>query len=113
MGFTAFCLSHVFFALATKDEQRSIFNMDLLEDRPLMLCSGLSVLVIYLTTSFGPFQRLAATTELDLTQWLICIAAALLVLIASEIRKLVLRRPIDATAGEEEMAAEATAVVTP
>jgi P-type Ca2+ transporter type 2C len=95
MGFTAFCLGHVFFAVSTKNERRSIFNLDTFADKPLLVAIGASILVIVLQTTFGPLQRLLNTTDLTLDQWLICIAAALAIPVVSELRKLIVRRPID------------------
>ncbi len=95
IGFTTFALSHVFFAIATKDERRSVFNLDTVSDKPLMVASGLALLVIALTTSLGPLQRLLQTTDLDLEHWLVCIGAALVIPVVSEIRKALIRRPID------------------
>jgi Ca2+-transporting ATPase len=95
MGFTAFALTHVFFAVCTKDERRSIFNRDTLADKPLRVAAGLSLAVIVLETSLSPLQRLLQTTDLELQQWLVCIGVALVVPIVSELRKLLVRRPID------------------
>jgi Ca2+-transporting ATPase len=95
MGLTTFALSHVFFAVATKDERRSLFNLDTFADKPLLVSIGVALASIILTTSFAPFQRLLQTTDLEMPQWLVCIGAALLVPAVSEIRKAIIRRPID------------------
>src|SRR5207302_3557460 len=42
MGFTTFALAHVFFAVTTKDERRSIFNLDTFADKPLLISIGAS-----------------------------------------------------------------------
>ena len=106
MGLTTFALSHVFFAVATKDERRSLFNLDTFADKPLLVSIGVALASIILTTSFAPFQRLLQTTDLEMPQWLVCIGAALLVPAVSEIRKAIIRRPID-TATEPPTAAAA------
>jgi P-type Ca2+ transporter type 2C len=95
MGFTTFALAHVFFAVSTKDEQRSVFNRDTFADKPLLIAIGLALATIVLTTTFGPLQRLLQTGPLELEQWLVCIAAALVIPVVSEIRKAVVRRPLD------------------
>jgi P-type Ca2+ transporter type 2C len=100
MGFTTFALSHVFFAISTKDERRTLFNLDTLSDKPLLVASGLALVTIILTTTFGPFQRLLETGALELEQWLVCIGAALVVPLASEIRKAVWHRSLDEVADE-------------
>src|SRR4051812_11217136 len=87
IGFTTFALSHVFFAIATRDERRSMFNLDTVNDKPLMVASGLAVLVIILTTTFAPLQRLLQTGDLELEQWLVCIGVALVIPVVAEVRK--------------------------
>jgi Ca2+-transporting ATPase len=106
MGLTAFALMHVAFAFATKDEHRTVFDRDTLKDKPLLVSGALSIAAIILATTFGPFQRLLETTELELEQWLLCIGGALVVLAVAEIRKLVVRQPIDegaAASGDAEL----------
>ena len=46
MGLTTFALTHVFFAVSTKDERRSIFNLETFTDKPLLIALGLSLLTI-------------------------------------------------------------------
>jgi Ca2+-transporting ATPase len=95
MGFTAFTLCHVAFAFATKDERHSVFRLETLQDGPLVKAAGLAIVVAILTTTFAPLQRLLSTTPLELEHWLICIGAALVVLLVSEVRKLVVKQPLD------------------
>jgi len=106
MGFTTFALTHVFFAVCTKDEQRSVFDRSTFADKPLLVAVGAALATIVLTTTFGPFQRLLHTGPLELEQWLVCIGAALVVPVVSELRKLLVRRSIDD-------ARPAEAVITP
>src|SRR5918994_649086 len=40
MGLTAFALSNVLFSLCTRDERRSVFSLDVLEDRIFLYCTG-------------------------------------------------------------------------
>ena len=40
MGFTAFCIAHVVFAVTTKDESRTMFNLDTFADKPATLSLG-------------------------------------------------------------------------
>jgi Ca2+-transporting ATPase len=113
MGFTAFALAHVTFAVATKDERRSLFNRDTFADKPLLVAIGASLAVIVLTTTFGPLQRLLETTDLDLGQWLVCIGGALLVVALSELRKALVRRPLDDDGTDEAPAAPAIGELHP
>ena len=52
----------------------------------------MSILTIILATVFGSLQRFLGTTSLDVPQWIICICVALSIIVASEIRKIILRR---------------------
>ena len=52
----------------------------------------MSVVAIIFATELRFFQRILDTVELTGNQWLICIGAALSILVVSEIRKFLLRR---------------------
>ena len=78
--------------MATKDERRTAFSLDTLSDKTFIRATGLSVLTLILTTVLGPLQAFLGTVALDTGQWLVCVAAALPVLVASEVRVLVRRR---------------------
>ena len=56
------------------DDLRSVFSLDTFDDRRFVLTSGMSVAAIVLATEFGLFQRMLQSVELDLGQWLVCIA---------------------------------------
>jgi Ca2+-transporting ATPase len=62
----------------------------------------MTVGVIFLGTTFSGFQRIVDTTALSLNQWLVCLLGAAPVVVASEIRKIVLRRSLS---GEDMEAA--------
>ena len=57
-----------------------------------VIASLASATSIILATEFGFLRRILDTVELTGNQWLICIGAALPIVVASEIRKLILRR---------------------
>ena len=57
-----------------------------------VIASLVSAASIILATEFGFLQRILDTVELTGNQWLICIGAALPIVVASEIRKFLLRR---------------------
>ena len=40
MGFTTFALAHIFFAVSTKDERGSVFNLETFADKPLLISIG-------------------------------------------------------------------------
>jgi Ca2+-transporting ATPase len=92
MGMTTFAISNVVFALATRDERRSIFSLDVLEDRMFLLCTGGSLAAILLGTELGVFQRILGTVHLDIHQWLVCIVVGLAIVPVSEARRLWLQR---------------------
>ena len=50
------------------------------------------MLTLILATVLGPLQAFLDTVALDTAQWLVCVAAALSILVVSEIRVAVLGR---------------------
>jgi Ca2+-transporting ATPase len=92
MGITTFSLANVFFSIAAKDDRRTIFSLDTFADRTFVLATAVSALAILLATVFGPLQALLDTTKLDVRQWIICVFAALPVVVATEIRKTIAHR---------------------
>src|SRR6187200_3239916 len=87
MGLVTFSLFHILFSLETADEDRTIFSSQLLENPTLLKASALSLLTVFLATTFGPLQRLLDTTELSVQQWAITIEAlvsAAFILISSK-----------------------------
>ena len=53
---------------------------------------GLAFLVTFLATELNFLQRFLGTTSLTLQQWLICIVAALILLLIDEVIKFFMRR---------------------
>ena len=98
MGLTTFAISNVLFSLTVRDERRSVFSLEVLEDRMFMLCSAGSAVAIVLGTELGLFQRILNTVHLDLHQWLVCIVVGLAIVPVSEARRLWLLRQERATA---------------
>ena len=96
MGLVTFSLLHVFFSLETADEERTIFSSQLLENPTLLKASALSLLTVFLATTFGPLERILDTTELDPGKWAICIVAASLIIVVAEVRKFIRRRSASA-----------------
>jgi Ca2+-transporting ATPase len=92
MGLVTFSLFHVLFSLETADEDRTIFSSQLIENPTLLKASGLSLLTVFLATTFGPLQRLLDTTELSPTQWAICIVLPFSIVVITEVRKVFRRR---------------------
>jgi Ca2+-transporting ATPase len=92
MALTTFALANLVFSFTTRDDLRSVFSLDTFSDRTFVIASLASATSIILATEFGFLRRILDTVELTGNQWLICIGAALPIVVASEIRKLVLRR---------------------
>jgi Ca2+-transporting ATPase len=92
MGLTTFALANLFFSFTARDELRSVFSLDTVNDRTFLVTSLMSAAAIIFVTELEFFQRVFNTVELTGNQWLICIGAALTIVVASEIRKFLLRR---------------------
>jgi Ca2+-transporting ATPase len=92
MGLTTFSIADVLLSYESRDRLRSMFTVDVFADRTFLIATGVSVGVIFFGTTLGALQAFLQTVPLDLNQWLICIVAASAVVVASEIRKAVLRR---------------------
>jgi Ca2+-transporting ATPase len=92
MALTTFAITNLVFSFTTRDDRRSVFSLGTFNDRMFVLASLASALSIILATSFGFLQRILDTVELTGNQWLICIGAALPIVVASEIRKFLMRR---------------------
>jgi Ca2+-transporting ATPase len=91
MAVVTFSLYALFFSIETRDERRTAFSLDTFSDAKFLIATGVSVVTLLLTTVFGPLQTFLTTTSLDVRQWLICVAVALSIVVAAEIRKAVRR----------------------
>ena len=98
MGVVTFSLYALFFSIATRDERRTVFSLDTFSDSKFVIATGVSILTLLLSTVFGPLETFLKTTNLDVRQWLICIGAALSIVVVSEIRKALRRRTTAKTA---------------
>ena len=98
MGVVTFSLYALFFSIATRDERRTVFSLDTFSDSKFVIATGVSILTLLLSTVFGPLETFLKTTSLDVRQWLICIGAALSIVVVSEIRKALRRRTAAKTA---------------
>ncbi len=66
MGLTAFAIGNVLFSLTTRDEQRSVFSLGILEDRMFLMCTGGSLAAILFGTELEIFHRILGTVPLTL-----------------------------------------------
>jgi Ca2+-transporting ATPase len=92
MGMTTFAIANVFFSYCVKDELRSVFNVETYADRRMLMATGLSGVAILFGTELGILQRILGTVSLTGREWVACILVAFSVVVASELRKFVLRR---------------------
>jgi Ca2+-transporting ATPase len=83
MGLATFAIASVVLSVAMWDERRTPLRLEML-DRTLLLAVALSVTAIVAGVQTEFAQRILATVDLELDQWLICLGAAALVLVASE-----------------------------
>ena len=90
MGFTILVFAQLFNALASRSHLQSAF-VGMFSNKWLWGAIGLSI-VLQLVVIYVPFLNTAfGTTPLSAVAWLECIGLAAFVLVASELRKLVLR----------------------
>jgi Ca2+-transporting ATPase len=92
MGLTSFAIANVLFSFTTRDERRSVFSLDVLEDRMFLILTGGSLLAIFFGTELDALNRILHTVPLTLHQWLICIVVAFAIIPVSEGRRLWLER---------------------
>jgi P-type Ca2+ transporter type 2C len=100
MGVVTFSLANIFFALETNDELRSVFSRETLESHKLIQMCGWSLLATFLITAPDFMHKIFGTVDLNIMQWVICIAVASLVLWVSEIVKIFRRRAAKSTTTE-------------
>ncbi|MFG2045109.1 cation-translocating P-type ATPase [Dactylosporangium sp. NPDC048998] len=98
MGLTTFSILNLLLSFTVRSDLRSMFNLDTFDDHRFLVTSGMSAIAIVLATELGVLQRILHTVSLNLTQWLVCLAAGATVIVVTELRKLVLRHRA-ATAG--------------
>jgi Ca2+-transporting ATPase len=97
MGMVTFALLLLFFSVESKDERDSAFSLGTFSDRTFVITTSGSLILLVLSTVLGIFHTVVKTVRLDARQWLICIAVALSIVVATEISKAVLRRtPVQA-----------------
>jgi Ca2+-transporting ATPase len=98
MGFVVFSLFNIALGLSARSETGTVFNRDNLSDRRQLQLYGLALLFVLLPVEFGIGSRLLGTTDLNLEQWLLCIAAAIVMLLVDEVIKFFMRRSRSAKA---------------
>ncbi|GID30850.1 cation-translocating P-type ATPase [Paractinoplanes brasiliensis] len=92
MGLTSFSIANLVFSFTVRSDIRSVFSLETFGDRRFLITTGMSVAAILLATELGLFQRILQTTSLNLGQWAVCLLVGLVVIVPTELRKIVLRR---------------------
>ena len=92
MALASFGVANLVFSFTCLNERRSVFSLETIEDRKFLTASAMSFAAIVVGTEVGVVQRILDTVDLTFKQWLIAIGFGLTVLVASEIRKAILRR---------------------
>jgi Ca2+-transporting ATPase len=77
MGMVTFALFSLFFSIECKDERDSAFSLGTFSDKTFLITTGVSFVLLVLSTVLGIFQTVMKTVRLDVRQWLICTAVAL------------------------------------
>jgi Ca2+-transporting ATPase len=98
MALTTFSIGNLLFSFTARDELHSVFSLDTFSDRTFIVASLLSAAAIIFATELNFFHRILDTVELTGNQWLICLGAALTIIVASEAWKFWLRRRRSAAA---------------
>jgi P-type Ca2+ transporter type 2C len=86
MGLVTFSVAGVLYSLVLRDEMRTIFSLDTVGARSLLIATAGSLAATVIAAETALMHRIIDTTDLDLGQWAICVGAALLIVVAAEIR---------------------------
>jgi Ca2+-transporting ATPase len=92
MGFVVFGLFNIALGLSARSETGTVFNRANLAERRQLGLYGLALLLIVLPVEFGIGSRIVQVTNLNLNQWLLCIAVAIVMLLIDEVIKFFMRR---------------------
>lgn len=92
MAFTTLTLAQLALVLAVRTEKESLFSIGFLSNRPL-IAAVLGTVVLQLGVIYLPwFNAIFKTTPLDAIELLVCFLLALVVFVAVEIEKWLIRR---------------------
>ncbi len=91
MALVVFGLMEMAVGLGARSEFGTVFDRDVVGGRRQLMLFGLSFLMIVLASELGVLQRVLDTTPLTGGQWLVCLAAAVGLLVIDELIKLYLR----------------------
>jgi Ca2+-transporting ATPase len=92
MGFVLFSLMNVVMGISSKSETDTVLSASIFADRRQLGLYGLGILLTLLGTELGFLNRILGTVTLTGSQWLVCIAISIILLIVIEVMKFFLRR---------------------
>jgi Ca2+-transporting ATPase len=92
MAFAALGLGHVFVALSSRSETRSVFSSHMLDNPRFLRTLVIQALIVVLSVELGVTQRWLDNTALTGGQWGACLLLASSYLVVSELRKALARR---------------------
>jgi calcium-translocating P-type ATPase len=84
--------SQVFNAFTVRSDRLSVFRLGLLSNPPLIVAELIGVLIMCAISYAPPLQAVFHTAPLSVVDWALVTACGVLLLVADEIRKLLLRR---------------------
>jgi Ca2+-transporting ATPase len=91
MAMVLFSFLHIPISLSLRHPYDTIFRAETFSNRYLLFAYGWVILILVLVTEIGLFQRIFDTESLTLQQWGVCLAAAVVFVIVSEVVKVILR----------------------
>jgi Ca2+-transporting ATPase len=91
MAITVFGLLEMAVGLGARSEFGTVFDRDVVGGRRQLMLFGVSFLMIVLASELGVFQRILDTVPLTGGQWLVCLAAAVGLVVVDELIKWALR----------------------
>ena len=91
MAFVTFVFLQVFNLLNVRNDTRSVFRRETLENRSAFAATAVVVILLVLLVEMDVLHGLFTTTDLTSGQWLACAAVGTTILIAGELVKGVLR----------------------
>jgi Ca2+-transporting ATPase len=92
MGFAVFSLMNISMTLAVRSETDTALTRDIISNRHQLLLFGLSLLFTLLPTELNFLSSRFGLTSLNMVQWLICLALAVVLLLITEVIKIFRRR---------------------
>jgi Ca2+-transporting ATPase len=92
MGFVVFALFNIAMGLTARSETQTVFDTENLSDTRQLGLYGVALALTFLGTEMAIFQRILGTTELNGSQWILCVVLAFVLILVDEVIKFFMRR---------------------